>query len=308
MILRDPRKHRPAARACLILVILLSSLGGLARAEAPTVPADAAAVDTALILAVDTSSSVDDERFRLQMDGIARALEDDAVVDTILGGPRGVIAILVLSWSDHSGVALPWTLIASSADARRAALRIRRLERKGGEYTCLARMLRYADETLLGSIPFSRLKTVIDVSGDGVDNCEETGSLEAARDRVVSRGAVINGLPILLDGGLVGEGAYRAPGAGLKLLVPPDQRERMTLDTWFDRHVIGGFGAFSIAANGYKDFARAMRSKFVIEISHDRSPPSAARLRRTVHIGALLHFDVAAHGKMSSISNAPMTD
>ena len=45
--------------------------------------AEAARVDTALVLAVDVSESVDAERYRLQMEGIARALEDPAVIDAI---------------------------------------------------------------------------------------------------------------------------------------------------------------------------------------------------------------------------------
>lgn len=246
-------------------------------------------VDTALILAVDTSRSVNEERFRLQMDGIAAALEDAGVINTILGGPRGAIAIMLVSWADQSYIVLPWTAIRSKQDAIKAAAKIRQLPRRGGEYTCMARMLRNLKETVIDSVPFNPLKTVVDVSGDGIDNCEAEAGLKRAKDNVVNSGVVINGLPIV-EGGtrFVGQGAYRAPGAGLGQLTPPDLRQRMTLSTWYHRHVIGGFGAFTITANGYRDFARAMRSKFVVEISWapvaDRpfsrtAEPSAVKLR-----------------------------
>ena len=35
----------------------------------------------------------------------------------------------------------------------------------------------------------------------------------------------------------------------------------------YERTVIGGFGAFAIAANTRADFARALREKMVLEIS-----------------------------------------
>ncbi|MBU1213044.1 MAG: DUF1194 domain-containing protein [Alphaproteobacteria bacterium] len=248
-----------------------------ARLPASAQNAEEQRVDTALILAVDTSQSVNDERFRLQMDGIAQALEDQGVIDTILGGPRGAILIQLVAWADGSDRLLPWTLIRSRAEAIAVAARIRRLPRISGEYTCMARMLRKLSETVLPSIPFAPLKTVIDVSGDGIDNCESIEQLDAARKQAVELGAVINGLPVIVDKDqLVGEGAYRAPGAGLVLLTPPGQRPRTTLDKWFEDHVIGGFGAFIVPANGYRDFARAMRSKFVVEISSVRQEPHIA--------------------------------
>ncbi len=245
-------------------------------------------VDTALILAVDTSQSVNEERFRLQMDGIASALEDPGVINTVLGGPRGAIAIMLVSWADHSHFVLPWTTIRSKKDAVDAAASIRQLPRRGGEYTCMARMLRNLRETVIDNVPFNALKTVVDISGDGIDNCESEAGLKRAKDGLVDAGAVINGLPIIVEGtSFVGQGAYRAPGAGLAQLTPPDLRERMTVETWYNYNVIGGFGAFTITANGYRDFARAMRSKFVVEISWAPEPKGPFFRRTASPVGKL---------------------
>src|ERR1041385_5650715 len=70
-------------------------------------------VDTALVLAVDVSQSVNDQRFALQMDGIAKAFEDDEVQRSILSGPHRAIFVTLVEWSDKAQVAVPWTLIAS---------------------------------------------------------------------------------------------------------------------------------------------------------------------------------------------------
>ena len=60
----------------------------LALALAAWQPAQAAEerAAMALVVAVDVSQSVDDARFRLQMQGIAEALEDPGVVGAIAGG------------------------------------------------------------------------------------------------------------------------------------------------------------------------------------------------------------------------------
>ena len=144
-------------------------------------------IDTALILAVDTSQSVNEERFRLQMDGIAAALEDPGVINTILGGPRGAIAIMLVSWADHSYFVLPWTAIRSKQDAIEAAARIRNLPRRGGEYTCMARMLRNLKETVIDSVPFNPLKTVIDISGSLDTIFGDQHLVAVAREKVTDR-------------------------------------------------------------------------------------------------------------------------
>ena len=64
---------------------------------------------------------------------------------------------------------------------------------------------------------------------------------------------------------VVGAGAYRAPGYGLR--PTPLPQDRTSLEQWYRAHVVGGPAAFLLTAAGYGDFSRAMRRKFVIEIS-----------------------------------------
>lgn len=259
-------KIRRSAAAVLNCIIVMASLiiGGFwCNSKADD------GVDTALIVSVDVSQSVDADRYKLQMEGIAEAIEDPGVVASITGGDRGAILFSMVTWADKADMSLDWQRIASQADASRVAALVRGLPQKGGEFTCLGRMLHTAAVTLIPHIPVAASRVVVDVSGDGIDNCSIKDDIHAERDAVMASGATINGLPIIVAGEntVVGSGAYRAPGYGLQELSSQPDLERTTLDQWFKDHVVGGPSAFVLAAQGYADFGRAFRRKFVTEIS-----------------------------------------
>lgn len=213
-------------------------------------------VDTALVISVDVSNSVDDHRYRLQMEGIAAALEDAGVVRTILNGPRSSILVSLVTWSDRPNVAMPWMRIGSEEDAKAVAQKVRQLPRFTGEFTCLGTMLRFLNDKILPQVPVNALRTVVDVSGDGADNCNAREPVTAVRDEIASFGTTINGLPIL-------EGS-----------------EAATLEDWYRDNVKAGPGSFILPADGFEDFGRAIRQKFIVEISgigsHSRPPLSLA--------------------------------
>lgn len=248
--------------ATLVIGSLLVALLGRALADAST-----DAVDTALAVAVDVSQSVDAERYRLQMEGMALALEDKTVIDAITSGQNAAILFALIAWSDAPDMVVPWQRIASADDARRVAGMVRALPHKGGEFTCLARMLRNLGDSVLPNLPVRANRVVVDVSGDGIDNCNVRTAIDPERDRLVAAGVTINGLPIMVPGenDIVGEGAYRAPGFGFDRVGPGT--DATTLDAYFRDHVIGGPGAFILQAQGYGDFGRAITRKFVTEIS-----------------------------------------
>lgn len=259
--------------ALAVAVAAVAGVGGLA---------SAAASETALVLAVDVSSSVDAARFRLQMEGIAEALEDESVQRSILGTGDGRVHLALVPWSDRAEVAISWRVLATAADARALAAEIRALPRRSGEYTCLAKMLRFVRERVLPTLPAGVERMTIDVSGDGIDNCAPTATTESERDQTVATGATINGLPILVPGenDLVGTGAYRAPGYDWsKYRSEPHGETGTTLPDWFRRHLVGGEGAFVLPAKGYGDFGRAFRRKFVTEVS-GRDPGDGAVVAR----------------------------
>jgi hypothetical protein len=200
-------------------------------------------VDTALVLAVDVSQSVNDERFALQMEGIAKAFEDPEVQRSLFSGPHRAMFVTLVEWSDKAAVAVPWTLIASTEDAAAFAATLRKTPRHGAEFTCMSRALQLIEGKVLPFLPIPANRTVIDVSSDGHDNCNVSPPVDALRDALVAEGVTINGLPIL------------------------EGDEAATLEAYYKAHVIGGASAFTVPAHGYADFERAMRRKFVTEIS-----------------------------------------
>ncbi len=232
-----------AARLLIAAAIVGASSVGIPSSGAQDTGTQPAEVDTALVVSVDVSNSVDEKRYQLQMSGIAGALEDDSVIDAILSGPQGGIAIAMVVWADRPKTAIPWTVIRTKEDAAAVAERIRKLPREGGEFTCVASMLRNVADKLVTQIPVKANRTVVDVSGDGSENCNPVEPIQAIRDELVEAGVTINGLPIL------------------------DGKEKATLAEWYTSNVKGGPSGFVLPANGFEDFPRAIRQKFVIEMS-----------------------------------------
>jgi hypothetical protein len=200
-------------------------------------------VDTALVVSIDVSNSVDDKRYQLQMEGIAKALEDPGVISAITNGPQAAILFSIVAWADRQEITLPWVRIGSAAEAKAVAARIRKLPRARGEFTCLAKMLRNVADKIVTQIPANATRIVIDVSGDGRDDCNPDEPADKVRDELVAGKVIINGLPIL------------------------DGDEAKVIESWYRTNVMGGIGSFIMAANGYGDFERAIRQKFVVEIS-----------------------------------------
>jgi hypothetical protein len=199
-------------------------------------------VDLALVLAVDCSSSVDAREFRIQMQGIAAALRHPAVHDAIAAGREHRIALTLVLWSgaQSQSIAMPWQVLATSADLEAAAAAIAAAHRDweaGG--TALAIAIDYAAD-LLTALPFAATRRVIDVSGDGIDNV--TGTTESSRDRAVALGITINGLPI-------------AKGSQL-------------LPVYYKTRVIGGRDAFVEPAADIQAFEGTILRKLLREIGH----------------------------------------
>jgi hypothetical protein len=255
-------RHAAAAIGAFVVVLTFAVL--------PTVPANAKSndfADTALIVSVDISNSIDAENYRLQMEGIAAALEDPEVVSAIVGGPNGAILFSLVTWSSGVEISLPLTRISSKEEAAQIAERVRNIPRNwnGGEFTCVSKMFDTIGQSIVPVARDRALRTVIDVSGDGPENCSNDAAVETARDGLVAQGAVINGLPILQ----AGDEGDDVTVAGWRVNAGRAALEGLELQAWYKSKVIGGPGSFIIAANGFHDFARAIRRKFVMEMSAD---------------------------------------
>ena len=199
------------------------------------------AVDLQLVLAVDASGSVDQRRFELQQGGYVAAFRDPRVLQAIQLGGTQAIAVTMVQWTgpDLQIQVLPWTLINDAATAHAFAAAIAATPRQlfsGG--TSISGVIDYAVPLILES-QFKGARRVIDISGDGSNNRGRPAA--SARDDTVRAGIVINGLPILA--------------------LEPD------LKRYFSDHVIGGPGAFVIAAESYETFAEAILKKLIREMA-----------------------------------------
>jgi Protein of unknown function (DUF1194) len=189
-------------------------------------------------------------------------------MDAMLNGPQSAILFAFVEWSDRPKLSIPWTKIATKAEAKAIAAVIRRLPRNEGEFTRMANMLRFAADKMVTQIPGHATHIVIDVSGDGADNCNGKETTDAARDELAASGVVINGLPIV-EGGANAPRGEQSPGAYLSASPSAGAAsEPYPLEAWYRQHILGGAGAFVLPAYGYEDFGRAMRQKFVVEVSY----------------------------------------
>jgi Protein of unknown function (DUF1194) len=199
------------------------------------------AVDLQLVLAVDASGSVDQRRFELQQQGYVAAFRDPSVLRAIQSGAAQAIAVTMVQWTGPALQlqVLPWTLINDAATAHAFAAAIAATPRQlfsGG--TSISGVIDYAVPLMFES-QFKGTRRVIDVSGDGFNNRGRPAA--SARNDAVRAGIVINGLPILE--------------------LEPD------LKHYFSDHVIGGPGAFVIAAESYNTFAEAIIRKLIREMA-----------------------------------------
>ena len=216
-------------------------VGGLAvLAAAFSAPADARSVDIELVIAVDSSTSVDFDEFNLQVRGLAAAFRDPTVVAAIADGPRGAISVAVFEWADPASqmLAVPWTVIDGPATANAFARRVDGMTRqvpRGG--TSIAGALAFAS-VLFQNNPHPGDRQVIDLTADGRNN--QGPAVDQLRDLLVARGITINGMVILNDDAV--------------------------LDGYFEDRVIGGPDAFVEAAADYTDYAKAIRRKLIREI------------------------------------------
>ncbi len=199
-------------------------------------PAKAVPVGVELLLLVDTSGSVDDTEYNLQKSGYVSAFQDPTIqanIATITGG----IAVAYAEWSSSSlqSLRVNWTHITDAASANAFAAAINGLSRAFGGATAPGSAIQWG--TGLFSNGFEGKRLVMDVSGDGPANSGLNTAAQASAAN--SAGITINGLPILGASGL---------------------------QSWYQNNIVTPGGGFLQVANGFADFASAVKTKIGREI------------------------------------------
>ena len=209
----------------------------------------AASVDLVLVLAIDTSGSVSNDRMTLQIEGCAHALQNPKVIAAVRAGRYGRIAVTFVEWSskDRQVQVIGWTLIEDESSARSFATKIMQADRSIPGATSISGAIDFSVK-LLNESGYRATRRVIDISGDGRGN--DGRYVTEARADAVAAGITINGLPILG----VEEG----------------------LDLYYREKVIGGPDSFMIVADDFSSFGKAILHKLIREITFDTKSVTGA--------------------------------
>ena len=194
----------------------------------------------ALGLALDISSSVNADEYRLQIEGLADALETPEVVEAILLPEGGFIAAAAYEWSGYQqqDVIIDWSLLDSPKAIRRFARRLRAHRRPFWDFaTAIGKAIEFGANLIARAPECGR--RVLDVSGDGVNNV-------GVDPRYFYNLGKLNGITV---NGLVIRGA------------DPDPL------SYYQSDVMYGPGAFVAVARDFEDYRTVIKEKLLREIS-----------------------------------------
>ena len=203
--------------------------------------AHAQEVDLELVLLADASGSIDQDEITFQRQGYATAITHPDVLYAISSTLTGTIAVTYVEWAADQAVVVDWTVIDGEAAAQDFAARLLPPPRMAYGRNAIGAAL-LEGKRLIEDNDIQSLRQVIDFSGDSTGNFLGP-NIADARAEVLAAGITINGLPILRDG------------------------RAQDLVTAYENQIIGGPGAFVIAATSRDTFASAVRRKLVLEIA-----------------------------------------
>ncbi len=191
---------------------------------------------------------MDEDEHALQRQGYVAAFYHPQVIDTIGSGYLGRIAVTYVEWAGPVSqvVIVSWRIIEGGTSASAFADELAAVPRAFIRGTSISGGLEFSADLFDGN-EIRGKRRVIDVSGDGAN--KHGTPVEMARDQVLARRIVINGLPLILK-------------SRLYLYVGGDG-----LDDYYRDCVIGGPGAFVIPVTEGIQMARAIRRKLLREIA-----------------------------------------
>ncbi len=209
-----------------------------------------AACRQALALGLDVSGSVDAREYRLQMDGLAAALDSPKVRQALMIMPGTPVHLLVYEWSgpEDPTVVLPWTAVTGPQVLNGIIGHLRSLERRQATPgTALGLAMREGVAHL--NQRAECWKRTLDLSGDGKSNLGPRPV--DIKPEIEPTGITINALVIGAD----------APALG-----DIRQAEISGLSAYFHANVIVGSDSFVETALGFEDYAAAMARKLEREL------------------------------------------
>jgi uncharacterized protein YbaA (DUF1428 family) len=208
----------------------------------------AASVDVELILAVDVSYSMDMDELAIQREGYAQAIVSREFLQALKSLPNGKVAITYFEWAASSDqkIIIPWRVIDGPETADAVSNEIMKTPIRRASRTSISGAIYFA-MPLFDENPYHGLRRVIDISGDGPNN--NGAPVAGAREEALSKGIVINGLPIMVK-----EPSYSTMDID-------------NLDWYYEDCVIGGPGSFVVSIKDREKFKEAIRTKLLLEVA-----------------------------------------
>jgi len=205
-------------------------------------------VDVELVLATDISYSMDMDELAIQREGYAQAIVSKEFLQALKALPNGKIAITYFEWAASSDqkIIIPWRVIDGPETADAVANEIMKTPIRRASRTSISGAINFA-MPLFDENPYRGLRRVIDISGDGPNN--NGAPVLGARDEALSKGIVINGLPIMVK-----EPSYSTMDID-------------NLDWYYEDCVIGGPGSFVVSIKDRDKFKEAIRTKLLLEVA-----------------------------------------
>ena len=209
---------------------------------------EAPSVDVELILAVDVSYSMDMDELAIQREGYAQAIVSKEFLQALKSLPNGKVAITYFEWAASSDqkIIIPWRVIDGPETADAVSNEIMKTPIRRASRTSISGAIYFA-MPLFDKNPYHGLRRVIDISGDGPNN--NGAPVAGAREEALSKGIVINGLPIMVK-----EPSYSTMDID-------------NLDWYYEDCVIGGPGSFVVSIKDREKFKEAIRTKLLLEVA-----------------------------------------
>ena len=245
-------------RCCiLILALLVSAQVALA------IP-----VDLELIIATDTSGSVDDTDFALRRSGIESTFRDAEVISAMEAGAIGSIAVTLWDFATNVGFAVDWMQISNETESNAFADLVAVAPRGPGGGDGQSNMLTLA-ATAITTNGYEGTRSIVDMISEGaqdIDSCSYDNvtclAVQAARDAFLAAGGTAINALWMDDRDFFGL----------------DAADRINAFEYGALNVIGGTDAFQVFAETNEDFVAAFNDKLIREISPEPVPEPATML------------------------------
>jgi len=197
--------------------------------------------ESAIVFLVDASGSMTQPELDIARRSHAEAMTSFEVLSAVADSASGRVAVAYLEYGDAPILKIDWMLVDGPEAAGIFASRVMDggAAAESSTSTALGRALIMADE-VLARAPCVTTRLVVDVFGDGASNSGPNEYL--GRNMILSRGAVINAIPLMRD-----------PAGN-------------DVDRHFAEFVVGGPGSFSMPVKDIGAMPMALRSKIVQEL------------------------------------------